>query len=270
MAAKTITWADTASGDELDHSQINSIKAAVNDHAALLDEHAEQLGKKEAAGAAEEVLRQAKLYTDQKQLKLGTTGETAAAGNHAHTPDEVAALALLGLPLVAGALLAKPWALTQASSLTSGGLRLIPVYLPAGAVLTGAAVYLAASGQYTPANDSSFSLYSLSAGTLTRVATTGNQPNLFAGTAQSYVQRAFTAPYSAAPGLYYVGILFGAAAGAAVTPTLGAGANLNNAGMAVLPGGKLLPALFNQANAPASVSITSTSNSNNPLWAGLY
>lgn len=422
MAAATITWPDTAPLDELDHAQINSVKAAINDHAGLLDAHGQELAGKEAAGTGAEVLTQAKAYTDQQvisapkvagpydastnpgyptvgtgasgavrrgdtfnisvagtvggipveygdalqalvampgqvagnwqilqanlftatetvagtskvataaqvqneastedaayltakklwgafvprfaqlartisglwnftvsptvpvatlpehamrygqRLQLGTSDTTAAAGNHTHSPDDVLALNAAGLPLLAATMVAKPWGLTQASALTNGTLRLIPVFLPASITVTGVTVYLAAAGVFTAVNENSFSLYSLSAGILTRVASTINNGALFMGTAQSYVQGAFTAPYLAAPGLYYIGILY-AASPATTAPSLGAAPNVNNVGMTALPGGKLLPTLPSQTATPASVTITSTGNSNNPLWAGLY
>ena len=111
-------------------------------------------------------------------------------------------------------------------------LRAIPIYLQSAQTLTGVMWYQAVSGVYTATNENRVALYSYSAGTATLVASSANDANLWSGTANTFIKKAFSSPYVASPGFYYIGLL-AASSASTTTPTMGAGANLvvNNVGL---------------------------------------
>lgn len=84
------------------------------------------------------------------------------------------------------------------------------------ATITGVMFYQAQQGNYTANNNCVIKLYSKSGGTLTEVATSGNIGILWKNGTDTWFKQAFTVPYSAAKGVYYIGILY--CSSAQVTP----------------------------------------------------
>jgi hypothetical protein len=125
--------------------------------------------------------------------------------------------------------------ITTTTQVTSGNqafIRFIPIWLQTAQTLTGVIWYQGVSGVYTASNENRVGLYTYSAGTATLVASSANDANLWAGTANTFVTKAFSSPYVASPGFYYIALLMSTSA-TTTSATIGASANLvvANAGL---------------------------------------
>ncbi|MGN6475752.1 MAG: hypothetical protein ACTHKV_00900 [Flavipsychrobacter sp.] len=98
-------------------------------------------------------------------------------------------------------------------------VRLLAVYLPKAAVITGASWFQSTTGNYTANNYNGIGLYSYSGGILTLVASSTNDGNIWKGTGSSWQRKDFSSTYNAAPGIYYVAMLYCRSA-ATTAPTI--------------------------------------------------
>jgi hypothetical protein len=115
----------------------------------------------------------------------------------------------------------------------SGNIRWIAVWIPKTTTITGVKWYQTVTGSYTASDYNGVGLYSQSSGTLTQVASSTNDGNIWKATINTLASKAFTSTYSAAPGLYYIATIYCYSAqvtapSMAGTGTLGAGAAFNN------------------------------------------
>jgi hypothetical protein len=106
------------------------------------------------------------------------------------------------------------------TTLTDNRIVLIPVYLQKAATITGVMCYMGVTGDFTADNNNKVGLYSVSGGTATLVASCANDANLWKATVDTFIKKAFSSTYTAAVGLYYVGILYNNSAQVAA-PALG-------------------------------------------------
>lgn len=82
------------------------------------------------------------------------------------------------------------------------------IYLNKAQTLTGVKWYQATAFAGTGNQYNGFGLYSYSAGTLTLVASSTNDANIWKQTSNTYGTKAFSGTYSAAAGIYFIGILY--------------------------------------------------------------
>lgn len=101
---------------------------------------------------------------------------------------------------------------TTVRGLADGRIEFQSVYISQAATITGAWFLQVTQGNYTADNYNGIGLYSYSAGTLTLVASTTNDGNIWKTAASTYASKAFSTPYSAAAGVYYVGFLYNSSA----------------------------------------------------------
>ncbi len=94
------------------------------------------------------------------------------------------------------------------NSLTSGTATFIAVYLNASAMIAGVKFIQAVQGSYTADTSNVVGLYTYSGGTLTRVAISTDNGNLWKNAAGATGTQAFTGTYVATAGLYFVGLLY--------------------------------------------------------------
>jgi hypothetical protein len=92
-------------------------------------------------------------------------------------------------------------------SLTSQQVRFIAVWLPIDATITGVKWYQNITGAYTANNYNGIGLYTYSGGTLTLVASSTNDGNIWQA-AGGWASKAFSATYAATAGLYFIGLLY--------------------------------------------------------------
>lgn len=98
--------------------------------------------------------------------------------------------------------------LTSGISMTSLNEFFTAVYIPKTTTITGVMFYQQTQGNYTANNYNGVGLYSASGGTLTLVASSTDDGNIWKGTSNSWQTKAFSSAYTASAGLYYIGALW--------------------------------------------------------------
>jgi hypothetical protein len=147
---------------------------------------------------------------------------------------------------------------------------LIPVYVGANGTITGVKWYQVVQGAYTADNYNGVGLYSISGGTLTLVASSTDDGNIWKATGATWGNKAFTTTYTATRGTYYIGALINATG--AITGTVGAVA----VGAATVTGfdftsSRMYCYLAAQATLPASIALSGTvSLGTSALYFSLY
>lgn len=97
---------------------------------------------------------------------------------------------------------------TSGATLTDGRIYFQAVYLPVATTLSGVKWYQVTAGSYTGDNENRIGLYSYSAGTLTLVASSTNDANIWTATSGTIASKAFSSTYAAAAGLYFVAYIY--------------------------------------------------------------
>jgi hypothetical protein len=100
--------------------------------------------------------------------------------------------------------------LTTVLAMTDGQIYLSAVYLPTAATITGARWFQNVAGVYTADNYNGVGLYSYSGGTLTLVASSTDDGTIWKSTGTQ--SKAFSTPYSAVAGVYYLGFIYNSSA----------------------------------------------------------
>lgn len=124
-------------------------------------------------------------------------------------------LSLLALQALGSTIKAQPVGLTIANISTNfqiadGTLYLIAVYLPIAATITGVKWHQNLAGSYTSDNYNGVGLYTYSAGTLTLVASSTDDGNIWKATANTFNSKDFSSTYPATAGIYFIGVVWNA------------------------------------------------------------
>ena len=102
--------------------------------------------------------------------------------------------------------------ITTSVTLADGQLRGIAVWVPQAATITGVRWYQATQGVYTADNNNKVGLYSYSGGTLTLVASSTDDGNIWKAASGTWGTKDFSATYGASPGIYFVAMLYNSSA----------------------------------------------------------
>lgn len=100
------------------------------------------------------------------------------------------------------------------------------VYLEKDTTSTGVAFFQVTQGVFTANNFNGLALYSYSGGTVTQIATTANDGNIWKNASNTWVQVAWTSPVVLTAGVYFIGMLYSSSAGTA--PSVGSTSIFNN------------------------------------------
>jgi len=143
------------------------------------------------------------------------------------------------------------------------------LYLPEPALLTGMLWKQVLNSGITANNYNGLSLMSISGGTLTTVASTTNDGNVWAASAGTIGSKAFSSTYNAAAG-YYIGALIMCNSAFTQIPILG-GVNssvnyINN----FTNSAKMQAVLSGQTAIPSPQLFSGLSASSTEIWMGLY
>jgi hypothetical protein len=160
---------------------------------------------------------------------------------------------------------------SASTAMTDGQVKFFAVYLPKAATLTGVKFIQTVQGSYTSDNYNGIGLYTYSAGTLTLVASTTDDGNLWKGTSSTVQSKAFSSTYAAAAGLYYVGFLYNSSAQTTAPSILQF--TLGNAGAVTADftnSAKLNGTLAAQNTLPSSQAMSGITSGAAFAWAGLY
>lgn len=97
---------------------------------------------------------------------------------------------------------------TNQSPLADQTLTFSAYYVPVGQIITGVKFYQAIQGNYTANNYNGVGLYTYSGGTMTLVASSTNDGNIWKGTGDTWQTKAFSSTYNAAAGIYFIAALY--------------------------------------------------------------
>ncbi|SRR6266542_65441 len=174
---------------------------------------------------------------------------------------------IIGMPLMGGI-----EAITTSQALTSGAVQFNPIYIPTPAVITGVKFYQSVQGVFTADTSNVVGLYTISAGTLTRVAISADNANLWKTTANTWGSQAFSATYAANAGLYYVAFLYHSSA-QTTAPTIGGVPSLLHSNVNLVDftnSVKLYGVVTAQTTLPASQAMSGILSEGNLRWVALY
>lgn len=104
--------------------------------------------------------------------------------------------------------------------ISSGVTSYTAIYIHTTTTITGVKWYQQNQGNYTANNYNGVGLYSTSGGTLTLVASSSNDGNIWKASGTAFASKAFAATYTANPGIYYIGALYSNSA-QVTQPTVG-------------------------------------------------
>lgn len=162
---------------------------------------------------------------------------------------------------------------TTSNILVSGTLVFQAVYVRTAGTITGVKWYQAVQGSYTAASPGNqLGLYSLSGTTLTLVASCADDGNLWKAASNAMTNKAFTTPYSAAVGIYFISVLYKQSA-QTTAPQLGCAANLQGANISIadFTTFKIYGSIGGaNTSLPSSQVLSGVSATNIKYWLALY
>jgi len=164
------------------------------------------------------------------------------------------------------------YSLGAAAVLTNGAVRFVPYYLVNPATITGVKFYQANTANYVGNNYNGVGLYSYSAGTLTLVASTTNAASFWINTINTWVTKAFSSPYSAPAGVYYIGMMYSFSSQTTAPQTIaGSTANVGFATMDLTNSAKISAvSATGQTVLPSSIAMSSINSAVNVPLIYLY
>ena len=183
-----------------------------------------------------------------------------ASGNY--TTDDLVILGqqALGSTVKSVGLGCRSWGnISGAFGMTSQQLLLVAVYVPFATTITGVKWFQIIQGNYTASNYNGVGIYSYSGGTLTLQASSTDDGNIWKGSVNSNQSKAFSSPYSAAAGVYYIGAIYSSSA-QTTAPQIGAATAKNNGGQGDFTNtARINTTLATQTSLTTPITISSTS-----------
>lgn len=237
----------------------------------------------------------AKTYSDTKLSSsyLDTDG-TLAANSDSKVPSQKAvktyadnlgggggtpaSLAILAFAELGSSIKAEPVGISLAlcalsnASLADGRVDFIPVYLPAAKTITGVMFHQTTQGVYTADNYNGVGLYSYSGGTLTLVASSTDDGNIWKTVSTTWKTKAFSSPYSAAAGLYFVALLYNSSAQTTAPQILktNSAGSITQFGIDFTNSAKLFGNLAGQNTLPATQAMSGVSGATDSRYVAVY
>jgi hypothetical protein len=159
-------------------------------------------------------------------------------------------------------------------ALVANTLRLQPIFLTKRATIIGVKWYQVTQGNYTSSNYNGVGLYSYSNGTLTLVASSTDDGNIWKAAATALASKTFTTPYNAAPGVYFIGALYNQSAQVTAPALSQQNTGASSAGLYNLDftnSAALNSTLAGQNTLPSPQAASGlTTSTSAPLWFALY
>ena len=189
----------------------------------------------------------------------------------AYTSEPFAPLQALGSTIIGESIGTTMANISSSIALNDNQVRYVAVYLPQATTVTGVKWYMDTQGSYTADQNNYIALYSYSGGTMTQVAISTNDGNLWKATANTFVTTAFATPYAAAAGVYYVGMLYNSSA-QTTAPKVGnaVSSSTNVNAFDFTNSAKLNSTLTGQNSMPSPQAQSGTTISSGRTWVGLY
>jgi len=203
-------------------------------------------------------------------VSLDSAANTDALTVYANE-ENYEAYAALGGGVKAAAIDILPTQATSAATFTDSQLRIVALFINKPQTLTGVKLWVRTQGSYTGDQNNKVGLYSYSGGTLTLVASSTNDADLWKASANTYQSIPFSSTYAATPGIYFVATLWNASS-TTTAPAFG-GVTLTNAAMADLGfsnSAKLYGLVNTQGDLPSTLAMSSVTAAISPAWVGVY
>lgn len=180
--------------------------------------------------------------------------------------------------ILGGAIKAEPvvgrlFNMTTVAGMADNVIRWTMVYLPKAATITGVKWFQGTQGAYTADGYNGVGLYSVSGGTLTLVASSTNDGNIWKAAGVTVGSKAFSSTYAAAAGVYVVAALYCHSA-ETTAPDVGVLPNIANS--TVIPAfdftnsAKLFGTLLSQTSLPASQAFSGVNGTSTPFYFAIY
>lgn len=147
---------------------------------------------------------------------------------------------------------------TTTVPISDGQIRFFAIYISETTTITGVKWFQATQGSYTADNYNGIGLYSYSGGTLTQVASTTDDGDIWKATGSTMASKAFSSTYNASPGVYFIAVLYNSSA-QTTAPALG-GYGTTNAGVSAADytnSAKLISLLSGQTALPSPTQAMS-------------
>ena len=209
----------------------------------------------------------------------GSTGSTGSPGSTGAAGIDSAEYAMMLATTTFKAQTFDPWVPNlYFSSLTDSRLYFQAIELPVAATLTGIILAFSAQGVFTADNNNKVGLYTNNGTTLTRVAQSTNDGNIWKVATNSSAKTAFTSTYAAAAGSYWLAYLYNSSAQTTAPALPGKFPGSNGVGSALLaatdisvmngrfPGGYL----DGQTDLPSTTAVSGLTFSSTVLFGALY
>lgn len=149
------------------------------------------------------------------------------------------------------------------------------IYIGAPTTLNGVKTIMKTQGAYTASGYNGVGIYSVSGGTLSLVASSADDGNIWKAGSGNVITKAFSSPYVAAPGVYYAALIYNRSAettppqiahvSTAYVPMLNTNEFTNGRFICA----KYYPGVAFQSTVSAS-TISSTSALPDPAWMAIY
>ncbi|MES2060216.1 MAG: hypothetical protein V4438_04265 [Patescibacteria group bacterium] len=162
--------------------------------------------------------------------------------------------------------------MTTNNALTDNAGRFSAIYIPKQTTIVGCEFFMVTQGSYTADQTNQCALYSYSGGTLTQVASSTNNGNLWKAANNTFIKEPFALTYSASPGLYFVATLYNNSA-QVTAPTLGSFAAFLAASVSTQDftnSAKLSASLGTQNTLTTSSAASALGNTTARYWAAVY
>lgn len=201
----------------------------------------------------------------------GSASGTTAQGNDARFDKET----LQAMAAMGGAIIAEPvgysfWNCNQNQSIVAARAVYFAVWIPKDMTITGVKWYQGQQGAYTASDTNEINLYTFSGGTLTKVAGTGNDGNLWKSASGTFVTYAFTGTYAATAGLHFIGMIWNRSAVTTVPIITGLNTTIGS-GMDFTNSSKFIALLNTQtALAATTQAMSALTTSTQGFYVALY
>lgn len=160
---------------------------------------------------------------------------------------------------------------TSGIGLTNQRLQFAAYYIPKATTITGVKWYQNTQGNYTANNYNGVGLYTYSSGTLTLVASSTDDGNIWKAAASGWRSKAFSSTYSASKGIHFIGYLYCSSA-QTTAPALGSSTGYSSSSVVFdfTNSARILGYVGSQTSLPATQATSGLTSEGNTFVIHLY
>lgn len=193
--------------------------------------------------------------------------------NYANMENTVNVLRCMGSDILALTMNSYGVPPTVSRNMTDNAGDYAAIYIPRTMTITGARFFMQVQGNYTADQNNYVALYSYNAstGVADRVAISDNNGDVWKATLRSFFSVPFHDQYIAAPGVYFIGVLYNNSAQVTAPALLYNTGYATSAMLFGLPNsGKTSFNTGSNNTLPTSITLSVASNNTSSMWAALY